>query len=80
MVHRPDERMFFKRAVILTNAIGSFQKGAQNDIVTSLRWLGITQDITRKTVKFAKKFKNPASPHKGFKVRGLFALCKFLHQ
>jgi multimeric flavodoxin WrbA len=46
MVHRPDERMFHKKAVILTNAIGVFNGGAQNDISTSLRWLGIS-DIRR---------------------------------
>ena len=40
MVHRPDERMFNKRAVILTNAIGVFNGGAQKDIATSLSWLG----------------------------------------
>lgn len=42
MVHRPDERMFHKKAVILTNAIGVINGGAQKDISTSLSWLGIT--------------------------------------
>lgn len=42
MVHRPDERMFHKKAVILTNAIGILNKGAQKDISTSLTWLGIS--------------------------------------
>lgn len=42
MVHRPDDRMFGKRAVILTNAIGVFNGGAQNDIATSLMWLGVS--------------------------------------
>lgn len=42
MVHRPDERMFHKRAVILTNAIGVVNSGAQKDIATSLSWLGVT--------------------------------------
>lgn len=42
MVHRPDEKMFDKRAVILTNAVGIFNKGAQKDIETSLSWLGIS--------------------------------------
>ncbi|MDR1628965.1 MAG: flavodoxin family protein [Oscillospiraceae bacterium] len=42
MVHRPDERMRYKRAVILTNAIGMIQKGAQKDVATSLRWLGVS--------------------------------------
>lgn len=42
MVHRPDKRMFHKKAVILTNAIGVFNGGAQREIATSLSWLGIT--------------------------------------
>lgn len=42
MVHRPDERLFRKRAVILTDAIGIFQSGAQRDLATSLMWLGIS--------------------------------------
>ena len=42
MVHRPDDRMFNKKAVILTNAIGVFNGGAQKDIATSLMWLGIS--------------------------------------
>ena len=43
MVHRPDEKMFSKRAVILTNAIGVFNSGAQKDIATSLTWLGVSK-------------------------------------
>lgn len=42
MVHRPDDRMFRKKAVILTNGIGKFNSGAQNDISTSLMWLGVS--------------------------------------
>ena len=42
MVHRPDDRMFTKKAVILTNAIGVFNGGAQKDIATSLMWLGVS--------------------------------------
>jgi NAD(P)H-dependent FMN reductase len=42
MVHRPEEKMFGKRAVILTNAIGVFNGGAQKDIATSLVWLGVS--------------------------------------
>jgi multimeric flavodoxin WrbA len=42
MVHRPDEKMFHKKTVILTNAIGVFNSGAQKDIATSLSWLGVT--------------------------------------
>lgn len=42
LVHRPDERMFQKKAVILTNAIGVFNGGAQKDIATSLKWWGVS--------------------------------------
>lgn len=42
MVHRPDDRMFTKKAVILTNAIGVFNGDAQKDIATSLMWLGVS--------------------------------------
>ena len=42
MVHRPDEKMFRKKAVILTNAIGIFNSGAQKDIATSLMWMGVS--------------------------------------
>ena len=43
MVHRPDERMFTKKAVILTNAIGVFNSGAQKDMSTTLMWLGVSR-------------------------------------
>lgn len=46
MAHRPDDRMFGKRAVILTNAVGIFNGAAQKDIATSLTWLGVS-DIKR---------------------------------
>lgn len=42
MVHRPDDRMFNKKTVILTNGIGPFNRNAQKDIATSLMWLGIS--------------------------------------
>lgn len=42
MVHRPDARMFQKKAVILTNSIGAPNGAAQKDIATSLTWLGIS--------------------------------------
>ena len=42
MVHRPDEKMFDKKAVILTNAIGMINGGAQKDVKTSLTWLGVS--------------------------------------
>lgn len=47
IVHRPEEGMWNKRAVILTNAIGPIQRGAQKDVATSLRWLGVS-DIKAK--------------------------------
>lgn len=50
MVHRPDESMFKKRAVILSNAVGIFNGGAQKDISTSLMWLGVSRI---KKLKFA---------------------------
>ena len=43
MVHRPDEAMFGKTAVILTNAVGVFNGGARKDISTSLTWLGVSR-------------------------------------
>lgn len=49
MVHRPDDRMFTKKAVILTNAIGVLNGGAQRDIATSLSWLGVS-DIRRRGI------------------------------
>lgn len=42
MVHRPDEKMFSKRAAVLTNAIGVFNGGAQKEIAVSLHWMGIS--------------------------------------
>lgn len=42
MVHRPDKRMFCKRAVILTQSIGASNKAAQSDVATSLSWLGVS--------------------------------------
>jgi multimeric flavodoxin WrbA len=42
MVHRPDDRMFRKKAVVLTDAIGWVQGGAQRDVATSLKWLGVS--------------------------------------
>lgn len=42
LVHRPEERIFYKKAVILTNSIGASNKNAQKDIATSLKWLGVS--------------------------------------
>lgn len=42
MVHRPDRRMFNKRAVILTQSIGAPNRAAQKDVFTSLTWLCIS--------------------------------------
>ena len=41
-VHRPDPRMFSKRAVILTQAIGFIYRAALKDVSTSLSWLGVS--------------------------------------
>ena len=42
MVHRPDKKMFGKRAVIITQSIGAPNRAAQNDVATSLTWLGVS--------------------------------------
>lgn len=42
MVHRPDKRMFEKRAVILTQSIGAPNGAAQKDVATSLSWWGVS--------------------------------------
>lgn len=42
MVHRPEERMFSKTAVILTNSVGAPNGSAQRDVATSLSWMGIS--------------------------------------
>lgn len=42
MVHRPDKKMFGKRAVVITQSIGAPNGAAQKDIETSLTWLGVS--------------------------------------
>lgn len=42
MVHRPDSKMFNKRAVIITQSIGSPNNSAQKDVATSLTWMGVS--------------------------------------
>ena len=42
MAHRPDKRMFTKRAAILTDSIGAPNGPAQKDVATSLHWLGVS--------------------------------------
>jgi multimeric flavodoxin WrbA len=42
MVHRPDKRMFHKRAVILTQSVGAPNGAAQRDVATSLAWMGVS--------------------------------------
>lgn len=42
MVHRPEEKMFSKKAVVMANAIGPVTGGAIKDITTSLSWLGVS--------------------------------------
>ena len=41
-VHRPKPVMFNKRAVIIAQAIGKFNRGAIKDVATSLSWLGVS--------------------------------------
>lgn len=103
MVHRPDNRMFHKRAVILTDAIGVVQSGAQKDIATSLTWLGVPHirklgiglmegvywnelsdrrrnQITYKTGKLARRYRNASPAPMGIKTGLLFTLTKMMHQ
>lgn len=46
MVHRPDERMFSKTAVIITNSVGAPNGSAQKDVKTSLSWMGVSEVYT----------------------------------
>jgi multimeric flavodoxin WrbA len=46
MVHRPDERIFTKTAVIITNSVGAPNGAAQRDVKTSLSWLGVSHVYT----------------------------------
>lgn len=43
LVHRPEEKMFYKKLVILTNSVGTAfqQKSAIKDTETSFSWLGV---------------------------------------
>lgn len=43
MVHQPDQRMFLKRAVVLSQSLRSSNKKAQNEVRANLTWLGIPQ-------------------------------------
>jgi multimeric flavodoxin WrbA len=40
--HRPEPAMFSKHAAILTQSVGAPNGGAQNDIATSLSWMGVS--------------------------------------
>ena len=44
MPHRPAPEMFGKRAVIITQCLGSGAKSAAKDIKHSLSWWGISED------------------------------------
>ena len=41
--HRPDPRIFNKTAAIITQSIGAPNGDAQNDVKTSLNWIGVSQ-------------------------------------
>ena len=43
MPHRPAKEMFSKRAVIITQSLGSGEKSAAKDIKDSLSWWGVSQ-------------------------------------
>ena len=43
MPHRPSKEMFTKRAVVITQALGSGEKSAAKDIKDSLAWWGISE-------------------------------------
>jgi multimeric flavodoxin WrbA len=42
MVHRPEPEIFKKTAVIITNSVGAPNGSAQKDVITSLRWMGVS--------------------------------------
>ncbi len=42
MPHRPAKEMFFKRAIIITQCLGSGDKSAARDIKDSLSWWGVS--------------------------------------
>lgn len=46
MVHRPDERMFSKTVVVITNSIGAPNGAAQKDVRTSFSWMGVSRIYT----------------------------------
>ncbi|MFY9494038.1 MAG: NAD(P)H-dependent oxidoreductase [Limnochordia bacterium] len=82
MVHRPDDRMFQKKAVILTNAIGWIQGGAQKDIATSLKWLGVSQVKKLGIPLMEDAFWTKLSAGKRQSIGGktLFAITKMMYQ
>lgn len=43
LVHRPEEGMFGKTAVIITNSVGAPNDAAQKDVRTSLNWMGLSR-------------------------------------
>ena len=45
-VHRPEEEIFKKTAVIITNSVGAPNGSAQKDVKTSLQWMGLSKIYT----------------------------------
>lgn len=45
-VHRPEPVIFEKTAVIITNSVGASNRSAQNDVKTSLSWIGVSKIYT----------------------------------
>lgn len=46
LVHRPEPEFFKKAAVIITNSVGAPNGSAQNDVKTSLNWMGLSRVYT----------------------------------
>ena len=46
LVHRPEEQIFSKTAVIITNSVGAPNGSAQKDVKTSLNWMGVSRVYT----------------------------------
>jgi|AGTN01.2.fsa_nt_gi Multimeric flavodoxin WrbA len=64
MAHSPDERMFFKRAVILTNAAGMGMSKAVKDIGDSLNYWGVGRTYSLKYALFMGEWKDVAEKTK----------------
>ncbi len=66
MVHRPDEKMFSKQAVVISTAAGAGMKGACKDITDSLFYWGVPRIYTIKSAVAATSWEkvNPEKKQK----------------